>query len=65
MSGKIENLEAEVGLNDELSGQSAASVAAERKLREMSLDDELADLKRSSEADLSATSGSVSRGSHG
>jgi hypothetical protein len=46
MSGKIENLEAEVGLNDELSGQSAASVAAERKLREMSLDDELADLKK-------------------
>jgi phage shock protein A len=46
MSGKIENLEAEVGLNDELSGESAASVAAERKLREMSLDDELADLKK-------------------
>ena len=50
MSGKIENLEAEVGLNDELSGQSAASVAAERKLREMSeqksVDDALADLKK-------------------
>jgi phage shock protein A len=46
MSGKIENLEAEVGLDDELSGQSAASVATERKLREMSLDDELADLKK-------------------
>jgi phage shock protein A len=46
MSGKIETLEAEVGLNDELTGQTAASVAAERKLREMSLDDELADLKK-------------------
>ena len=46
MSGKIENLEAEVGLNDELTGQTAAAVAAERKLREMSLDDELADMKK-------------------
>jgi phage shock protein A len=46
MSGKIDVMEAEVGLTDELTGQGAASVAAERKLREMGLDDELADLKR-------------------
>ena len=46
MSGKIDALEAEVGLTDELTGQGAASVAAERKLREMGLDDELADLKK-------------------
>jgi phage shock protein A len=50
MSGKIETLEAEVALNDELSGQTAVAVAAERKLREMSeqqsVDDALADLKK-------------------
>ena len=46
MSGKIDTLEAEVGLNEELTGQTAAAVAAEHKLREMSLDDELADLKK-------------------
>jgi len=50
MSGKIETLEAEVGLNEELTGQTAAAVAAERKLREMSerqsVDDALADLKK-------------------
>ena len=46
MSGKIDALEAEGGLTDELKGQTAASVEAERKLREMSLDDELADLKK-------------------
>ncbi|MGB8297356.1 MAG: PspA/IM30 family protein [Polyangia bacterium] len=50
MSGKIETLEAEVGLDDELTGQTAAAVAAERKLREMSeqqsVDDALADLKK-------------------
>jgi phage shock protein A len=46
MSGKIDALEAEVGLTDELTGQGAASIAAERKLREMGLDDELADLKK-------------------
>jgi phage shock protein A len=50
MSGKIDALEAEVGLTDELTGQTAASVAAERKLREMSeqksVDDALADLKK-------------------
>jgi phage shock protein A len=50
MSGKIETLEAEVGLNDELTGQMATAVAAERKLREMSeqqsVDDALADLKK-------------------
>ena len=46
MSGKIDAMEAEVGLTDELKGQTAASVEAERKLREMSLDDELADLKK-------------------
>ncbi|MGA7743647.1 MAG: PspA/IM30 family protein [Polyangia bacterium] len=50
MSGKIDALEAEVGLGDELQGQTAASVEAERKLREMSeqksVDDALADLKK-------------------
>ena len=50
MSGKIDALEAEVGLTDELKGQTAASVEAERKLREMSeqksVDDALADLKK-------------------
>jgi phage shock protein A len=50
MSGKIDALEAEVGLTDELKGQSPASIEAERKLREMSeeksVDDALADLKK-------------------
>ena len=50
MSGKSDALEAEVGLSDELKGQTAASVEAERKLREMSeqksVDDALADLKK-------------------
>jgi phage shock protein A len=50
MSGKVDALEAEVGLNDELSGQTAAALEAERKLREMSeqktLDDALAELKK-------------------
>jgi len=50
MSGKIDAIEAEAGLNDELSGQTAASVEAERKLNDMSeqktLDDALAELKK-------------------
>ncbi len=50
MSGKIDALEAEVGLTDELKGQTTASIEAERKLREMSeqksVDDALADLKK-------------------
>jgi len=50
MSGKIDALEAEVGLSDELGGRTAASVEAERKLREMdeqkSVDDALAELKK-------------------
>jgi phage shock protein A len=50
MSGKVDALEAEVGLNDELSGQTAAALETERKLREMSeqktLDDALAELKK-------------------
>jgi phage shock protein A len=50
MSGKIDTIEAEAGLNDELNGQTAASVEAERKLNDMSeqktLDDALAELKK-------------------
>jgi phage shock protein A len=50
MSGKVDALEAEASLADELGGQTAAAVAAERKLREMSeqqtLDDALAELKK-------------------
>lgn len=50
MSGKIDTIEAEAGLNDELNGQTAASAEAERKLRDMSeqktLDDALAELKK-------------------
>ena len=50
MSGKIDSIEAEASLNDELQGQTAASAEAERKLRDMSeqknLDDALAELKK-------------------
>jgi phage shock protein A len=50
MSGKIDALEAEAGLSADLSGQTAASAEAERKLREMSdqksVDDALAELKK-------------------
>jgi phage shock protein A len=50
MSSKIEALEAEGALTDELSGQTAAAVEAEGKLRQLSedqaLDDALAALKK-------------------
>ena len=50
MSTKIDSVEAEAGLADELEGRSAASVEAERKLKEMeagsSVDDALAALKK-------------------
>lgn len=54
MSGKIDAVEAEAGLTDELSGRTSESVAAERKLDEMSkgkdLDDALAELKKKLES---------------
>ena len=50
MSSKIDSVEAEAGLADELEGRSAASVAAEKKLKELeagsSVDDALAALKK-------------------
>jgi phage shock protein A len=50
MSSKIEAVEAEASLTDELGGRSAASMDAERRLKEMSeqgtLDDALAELKK-------------------
>lgn len=50
MSGKIEALEAEAGLTDELAGTTAAQRAAEKKLdalaEDKSIDDALAALKR-------------------
>jgi phage shock protein A len=50
MSGKIDALEAEAGLSDELAGQTAAQVASERKLEQLSedgaIDDALAALKK-------------------
>jgi phage shock protein A len=50
MSSKIDAVEAEASLGDELSGRSAASIDAERKLKEMSekssMDDALAELKK-------------------
>ena len=50
MSSKIDSVEAEAGLADELEGRSAESVAAERKLKELeagnSVDDALAALKK-------------------
>jgi phage shock protein A len=50
MSGRIDAVEAEAGLDEQLAGRSAESAAAERKLDEMartsSVDDALAELKR-------------------
>jgi phage shock protein A len=50
MSGKIDALEAEAGLSDELAGRTAEQVASERKLEKLSedksLDDALAALKK-------------------
>jgi phage shock protein A len=50
MSGKIDAVEAEATLTDELSGQTAERVAADKKFREMSdgstVDDALAELKK-------------------
>jgi phage shock protein A len=50
MSGKIDTLEAEAGLNDELAGTTAAERASEKKLNKLSedksLDDALAALKQ-------------------
>jgi phage shock protein A len=50
MSSKIEAVEAEASLTDDLGGRSAASADAERKLKELSekgtLDDALAELKK-------------------
>jgi phage shock protein A len=50
MSSKIDAVEAEAGLADELEGRTASSVAAERKLNQMasdnSVDDALAALKK-------------------
>jgi len=50
MSGKIDALEAEAGLTDELAGTTAEKLATERKLDQLgedkSLDDALAELKK-------------------
>jgi phage shock protein A len=50
MSGKIDAVEAEAGLAEELSGQTAERVAADKKFRELdedkSMDDALAELKK-------------------
>ena len=50
MAGKIDAVEAEAGLDEQLGGQSAESAAAERKLNDMAaqstLDDALAELKK-------------------
>lgn len=50
MSGKIDAIEAQSGLDDELAGRTPESAAADRKLREMtdksSVDDALAELKK-------------------
>lgn len=50
MSSRIDAVEAEAGLSDELTGRSAASLDAERKLTELSekntVDDALAELKK-------------------
>ena len=50
MSGKIDALEAEAGLGDELAGTTAERLAAERKLEQLSedksVDDALAALKK-------------------
>ena len=50
MAGRIDAVEAEAGLDEQLGGRTAESVAAERRLNEMaeksSVDDALAELKR-------------------
>jgi len=50
MSGRIEAIEAEASIGDELAGRTAESVAADKKLRELteksSVDDALAELKK-------------------
>jgi phage shock protein A len=50
MSGRIDAVEAEAGLDDDLRGRTAETVAAERKLEELSqkssVDDALAELKK-------------------
>jgi|SRR4051812_34358986 phage shock protein A len=50
MSGKIEAIEAQSSIDDELAGRTAESVAADKKLRELSenssMDDALAELKK-------------------
>jgi phage shock protein A len=50
MAGKIDTVEAEAGLDEQLGGRTAESAAAERKLNEMaaqsSVDDALAELKK-------------------
>jgi phage shock protein A len=53
MSSKIEAVEAEATLGEELSGQTAESIAADKKFREMgattadkTVDDALAELKK-------------------
>ena len=50
MAGKIDTVEAEAGLDEELGGRSAESVVAERKLNELAaqstVDDALAELKK-------------------
>jgi phage shock protein A len=50
MAGRIDAVEAEAGLDEQLGGQSAESAAAERKLNDMaaqsSVDDALAELKK-------------------
>ena len=50
MSSKIDAVEAEASLGDELAGRTPASIDAERRLKEMSeknsMDDALAELKR-------------------
>jgi phage shock protein A len=50
MSGKIEAIEAQSSIDDELAGRTATSVEADKKLREMteksSVDDALAELKK-------------------
>jgi phage shock protein A len=50
MSGKIEAIEAHASIDDEMSGRTAESVAADKKLRELSenssVDDALAELKK-------------------
>jgi phage shock protein A len=50
MAGRIDTVEAEAGLDEQLGGRTAESAAAERKLNEMatqsSVDDALAELKK-------------------